>query len=95
MLYYARETQERCDGMLTLLSKLRAGHKLPHELTSLIDNAIYGCERNGAKSRRHGHDTLSSPLTAPSDPPLTAASHPSAPRRWSTSVRRCSDTSSI
>ena len=35
MLYNHRDTQQRCDAMLTLLSKLRSVHRLPCELLTL------------------------------------------------------------
>ena len=44
VLYYDPETRPRCEGMLSTLSKLRAAHKLPYELASLIDNTVYGCK---------------------------------------------------
>ena len=43
-LYYQSETRSRCDAMLTLLSKLRSVHRLPHGLLQLVDNAMYACK---------------------------------------------------
>ncbi|KAL1518668.1 hypothetical protein AB1Y20_002956 [Prymnesium parvum] len=38
------DTRERCEAMLELLVKLRSVHRLPGELFTMIDNAVYACK---------------------------------------------------
>ena len=40
-LYARTESRQRCETMLSLLVKLRSAHRMPYELSALIDNAVY------------------------------------------------------
>jgi len=42
-LYRHRDTHSRCDAMLELIIKMRSVHRLPGEVLSHLENAIYTC----------------------------------------------------